>query len=240
MIASQFKSGATFFVVGSGDDVVPLTISALFKKVNEQGVFGLANQNEKLVGCKDRVYADEEKQQIVGKLSTSEVFPSGDGLGALFNVIKFDTGAVKPIEDKLVKVAYTKDVSYHIWRPRPMRVRKTVLGQTDFKQSGTRAYYKGLLVGDVKNPAVGLRNQIVTLRRAARAKSSGGKAIASDEDGGALVLSKSKALFGFVVGSADDEILIMPAEQLSKDYDIQFVAPRLPENSVRLLDKPEP
>jgi len=240
VIASQFESGATFYVVGSGGEIVPLTMSALFKKVNREDVFGLANQNERLLGCKDAVYADKAKNDQVGILSTSDVFPHGDNLGELFNVIKFNRKAVQPISYRLTNVAFTKDVSKHMWRPRPMRIRKTVLGQRDLKKHSVRTNYKGLLIGDVINPAIGLRNHTVTVRRAARAQSSGEKPIASEADGGALVLSKSKALFGFVIGSADHELLIMSAEDLAKDYQIEFVAPRQRENLVRLAPRPEP
>ncbi len=231
MLIDQLVTGVRLYCLGADGRRTPLTLSSMFKRRAEDGIFGLvgAFDSKSLYGSKvfTSPFARGDNESI-GVVTDGGSILDG-GIGDLFRVVAL---LERHSQNAIVKpVAYSRNLFEEAFGDHPVTIRR--VGRI----SAVSSIRHGILAGDVVGPEIEIGERIVSLPRAIRARSCGARYLGEDVEGGAPVLSKSKALLGFVIGHSDDELLILPAETVAQQCKLDFVAPgrstsiRLPKGS---------
>jgi hypothetical protein len=171
------------------------------------------------------VFLDKEGTRDAGSLvDIEDVLPNDSTAHALFSV--FEVGVVVRHFEPL---AFTKNISNNFYHGHPTRLSRipmqdTKQGKKNRNQFVTSYGVKGCIVGDLEKSTVEVDGQEVFLNHASLARSFGKRALINEGDGGAPLVSRTRALLGFVAGESDGEVLVVPAEDIASRNNLRFFA----------------
>ena len=152
-------------------------------------------------------------------------------LESLFVLVKFEPMMNEEIDRKFKVAAISKNFRVNAFNRNGMKVRRIVgshkpsLRKTRTNSRGNRQIYRGLVCGDVTNAKITVSNTKTRVQYAGLIRNKTDVSFAKLGDGGKPVVSSSNALLGFVVASSDDKTLMLTAEDISKDLDVDFLVP---------------
>ena len=236
MRPDEVHPGAVFYAKSKGSSDTPVRLSSLFRIVGKDQVYGLAYR----IGVKPaQGHGSVDFAQLkAGLLSEpqqiSELFGKADDLDKLFVILTFAKSATDNMYHQLRPVSVSRDVIKNIFSRGDMRVRCLRPEKLDGRNSYPKRVF-GFMTGDITRPVVDVGDDRVVIDRAGKARGKGGRAFAAEGDGGAPVVSSTGALLGFVVAGTDEETLIIPAEDLKRRFNIEFVAPEGDQTPFRLV-----
>lgn len=208
-------------------------LSSIIRGRDNGQVHGLlaCKQVDEFVGYKLRRIRMGRKQNIGTVHQLSDSFENSDHLDDLFGLVKFNQTTTQEIEREFKVAALSRDFRVNAFRPNGMNVRR-VRGahKEEFHRRrntnrSTQLIYRGVAYGDVTNTKIKTDAAHIEIAYAGLIRGKTGEIFARAGDGGKPVVSSSKALLGFVVAANEDKTLMLTAEDISRDLNVEFLVP---------------
>lgn len=231
-----------FLTFTSHDDELDLVLSAVIRVRSSGRVLGLVacKQIENLDGFRlQKNFAGRVKE--VGSLKKfDEYFDYSGHLDSLFALVHFAPNMIGEIEKNFKVAAISKDFRVNAFNSNGMKVRRIVGSYvTNSKKKfvnkrENRVTHRGLVCGDVTNARIKTKCSKTQVEYAGLIRNKTSVSFARFGDGGKPVVSSSNALLGFVVASNEEKTLMLTAEDISDDLDVDFLVPdkkKLPQTN---------
>jgi hypothetical protein len=233
---SDLVPGCTVFAQGGAkEEAVPITLAALFRTKGQTSTYGLVSSADKEILEKTVVVGSAASKKVVGSIQALHKYlpAAGKKLAPLFSVLVFDPGVGASLSASVRPAAYSKNFSQNVFGGGRVRVRKARDQQQPAFRRGRRVntssrIKKGVLVSNVVNPAVRIANEDFRIARGGIVSGRRRRPFAGMGEGGMPVLSSSNALMGFVIGRWQARTLIIPAEDVVNQLEIEFLTPNMP------------
>jgi hypothetical protein len=211
-----------------------VTIAALMEQDETSDLLALVPRGHKDLPSDVRVWIGSDGRSNIGLLkelgATFKHSEYAETIGSLFSVVVFDKKFADLLRKGSKTASVVRDLESSIFVGGRVRVRrlsgvaKRYSSTYRSNQERTGPRDRGFICGDISNITIKTAGRSATIGWAGIVVGRKGHQFAAEGDGGLPVLSRKRALVGFVVAKRSKDTLIIGAEQLAKNLNVRFLA----------------
>lgn len=222
---------------GEKGHLEPVRLSCAFRRVGHKEVLGLVPKSSIGTSADGTEVLNHQgmKVGILRKFSSKFKGEDADSVDALFYVAEFEATNKKSPKEVLYAAAFTCNFYNNIYNGGMVKAQKIprpreLLGP-EGRSNSWKELTNGFVTGDIVGPEILSADGQVEFSRLGVVRGRHHREFAKKGEGGTPVVSRSRALMGFIVAKQQNDAFVLPAEQLARSFDLEFLVP--PTSNVR-------